>query len=427
MNYEELVNRLTSKSFFSPSAGLYRMKKMMDHFGNPEERLSFIHVAGTNGKGSVCAMLHGILNEAGYRVGLFTSPYIHDFRERIQISGEWIEKEALVEIGEAVLAYTEKLYEPPNQFEILTMIAMLYFVKKQCDVVILETGLGGTYDSTNVIPRSLVSIITNIGLDHCAVLGNTIPQIAAAKAGIIKPRGNVVLYPSGKEALDVITAVAMKQDARLFYVDKSDVHRYTASPDWEELEYKGMRVRLNLPGEHQCYNCALVLEAVRILNQGAFFITDSDIETALARVSWPGRLELVRRSPRVYVDGGHNPQGIRAVLAFLRERFPKQKHYFLVGILKDKDYRTMLTELKEDAEKLFFLRVSHPRGFSEEECEELCEEYGMEPVTEIRPLIPRLLAEVSSDSVICCTGSLYLADRFLQEWKEDNVKQGGET
>lgn len=427
MNYEELVTRLTSKSFFSPSAGLYRMKKMMEHFGNPEEKLSFIHVAGTNGKGSVCAMLHGVLKEAGYRVGLFTSPYIHDFRERIQISGEWIAKEELLEIGEEVLSYTEKLYEAPNQFELLTVIALLYFARKQCDVVVLETGLGGTYDSTNVIPQSLVSIITNIGLDHCAVLGDTIPRIAAAKAGIIKPHGNVILYPSEKEALDVITAAALKQDARLVYVEKSDVHRHTASPDREEMEYKGMQVRLSLLGEHQCYNCALVLEAVRILNRGAFFISDSDILTALEKVSWPGRLELVHRSPRVYVDGGHNPQGIRAVLAFLKERFPKQKHYFVVGVLKDKDYRTMLTALKEDAEKLYFLRVPHPRGFSEEECEALCGEYGMEQVTELRPLLPKLLAEASAESVVCCTGSLYLADQFLQEWKEEGRMESGET
>ena len=414
MNYEELVCRLTSKSFFSPFAGLYRMKKMMDHFGNPEEKLSFVHVAGTNGKGSVCAMLHAILKEAGYRVGLFTSPYLRDIRERIQISGEYIPKEELRAIGEEVLGYAEKLYEPPNQFEVLTAIALIYFYRQQCDVVVLETGLGGTYDATNIIPGSLVSIITNIGLDHCAVLGDTISQIASAKAGIIKPHGNVILYPSKKEALDVITTVAMKQNARLIYVEKNDVRRHPTPEDGEEFEYKGMRVRIPLSGEHQCYNCAVALEAVHVLNRGAFFISDSDMVNALLGVCWPGRLQLVRQKPRIYVDGGHNPQGVRAAVQFFQERFPDRKHYYLVGILKDKDYRRMLRTLKEDAEEIYFLRTNLSRGFSEEEWEALCDEFGMQPVTDLSKLFPELLAKVPEDSVICCIGSLYLADTFIK-------------
>ncbi len=420
MNYEELVNRLTSKSFFSASAGLYRMRKILEHFGNPEDGIDFIHVAGTNGKGSVCIMLHNILKEAGYRVGLYTSPYIHDFRERIQVNGELIDKEELVFIGEEVLAYTEKLYEQPNQFELITIIAFLYFKRKCCDVVVLETGLGGTFDPTNVITKSLLSIITNIGFDHCAILGNTIEQIAAAKGGIIKQGGSVLLYPSEKAALEVLSAMALKQNARIYYVDKSDVKRGKPTTAEEKFQYKGISVELSLLGEHQCYNCATVLEAVRILNQGSFYIGDDTICNALKKTSWPGRMEKINRKPPIFIDGGHNPQGIQAVQAFIKERFPKKEHWYLVGILKDKAFSSMIEELKENGQRIGFLRFEHPRGFSEEEFYEVCEQYNLEPVTDLKSTAASWKKEAGSKAVICCTGSLYLADVFKKVWLEEN-------
>lgn len=422
MNYEDLLKRLTSKSFFSSSAGLYRMRKLLEHFGHPEEELTFIHVAGTNGKGSVCVMLHNILKEAGYRVGLFTSPYIHDFRERIQISGEFISKEELVSIGEEVLTYTDKLYEQPNQFELITIIALIYFQRKCCDVVVLETGLGGTYDPTNVIPKALLSIITNIGLDHCAVLGDSIEQIAAAKGGIIKPSGSVLLYPSKRAALDVLTSIALKQNARIFYVEKSDIRRMNPALSFEQLEYKGLKVELSLLGEHQCYNCATVLEAIRILNQGSFYISDDTIQRALNKTYWPGRMERIVQNPPVYLDGAHNPQGIQTVRDFMNERFPKKEHRYLIGILKDKEFPSMINILKEDGGKIGFLKFDHPRGFTEEEYNHLCEGYGLEPVTDLEETVSKWKSEAGPDTVICCTGSLYLIDTFRNAWKGEEKK-----
>lgn len=419
MKYEELVNRLTSKSFFSASAGLYRMRKILEHFGNPEESIDFIHVAGTNGKGSVCIMLHNILKEAGYRVGLYTSPYIHDFRERIQINGEMIDKKELVSIGEEVLSYTEKLYEQPNQFELITIIAFLYFKRKGCDVVVLETGLGGTFDPTNVISKSLLSIITNIGFDHCAILGDTLEQIAAAKGGIIKPNGSVLLYPSDRKAIDILTAMALKQNARIYYVEKNDIKRENPTTKAEKFQYKGISVELSLLGEHQCYNCAVVLEAIRILNQSSYFIGDDTICQALKKTKWPGRMEKVCSKPPVFIDGGHNPQGIQTVQTFINERFPDKEHWYLVGILKDKAFKAMIEELKANAHRIGFLKFEHSRGFSDEEYNQVCEHYELEPVTNLSETVDSWKKEAGSKAVICCTGSLYLVDSFKKAWAKE--------
>ena len=235
MTYEEILTKLTSKSFFSQFAGLYRMKKTMEYFGNPEDSLKVIHVAGTNGKGSVSAMLHSVLKEAGYRVGLFTSPYIHDFRERIQINGELIPKESLTAIAEEVMNYTDTLSDAPNQFELLTIIALLYFSRENCDIVVLETGLGGTYDPTNIVPNPLCSVIMNIGLDHCKILGNTIAEIASAKAGIIKKDCNVVLYPSCPEAMEVLMKTAEARNAPVSTVDLALLKPLPAVPHFEHF------------------------------------------------------------------------------------------------------------------------------------------------------------------------------------------------
>lgn len=424
MTYEEILEKLTGKSFFNRFAGLTRMRKTMAHFGNPEERLSVVHVAGTNGKGSVCAMLHSVLRAAGYKVGLFTSPYIHDFRERIQINGKMISKRKLTELATEVMAYTDRLPEPPNQFELLTIIALLYYEREQCDIVILETGLGGTFDPTNIVPKPLCSVIMNIGLDHCAILGNTLSRIADAKAGIIKDHCDVVMYPSEKEAMDVLTAQALKKNSRIHYVDKELLKELSPIPNAEHFRYKELEIELNLLGKHQQLNCCAALETIAVLNRSRFFISDDDITNGLFRVDWPVRMELLHRKPSVYLDGGHNPQCIEAAKAFFqRAEFSGMRIHVLASMLADKDYRTMLTILKSFAADIHFYRFDHPRAIPEAEIPALCEEFGMEAVTNPEETLKALSKKGKERDLVLIIGSLYLADRIRSIYKKPMAEE----
>ena len=428
MNYDEILNKLTSKSFFSQFSGLYRMKKTMEHFGNPEEKLRVIHVAGTNGKGSVCAMLHSVLKEAGYRVGLFTSPYIHDFRERIQINGRKIPKQKLVEIAEEVFAYTDRLYDAPNQFELLTIIALLYFEREGCDIVVLETGLGGTFDPTNIVPHPLCSVIMNIGLDHCAILGNTIEEIALAKAGIIKNGHDVVIYPSCKEAVEVLTAEALKKQAIPHFVDISQFKQLPDVPRFEHFRYRGYDIELNLLGKHQQKNCAVAIEVIRILNKGQFFISDIDIIQGLSHVDWPVRMELLHTSPDLYLDGGHNPQCIRAAEEFFSgSAFVGKKIHVVTGMLADKDYRTMLAILKEFASDIRFYRFEHARAIPKEDIPGLCEQFGLTAIDNLTDAVTQLVNDGSERDVILCIGSLYMTDCIRSLFKEEMNEEAEES
>ncbi len=413
MTYDDILTKLTSKSFFSQFAGLYRMKKTMEYFGNPEESLKVIHVAGTNGKGSVSAMLHSVLKEAGYRVGLFTSPYIHDFRERIQINGELIPKETLTEIATEVMNYTDTLSDVPNQFELLTIIALLYFSREKCDIVVLETGLGGTYDPTNIIPNPLCSVIMNIGLDHCKILGDTIPEIASAKAGIIKKDCDVVLYPSCQEAMEVLMKTAESKNAPVHTVDLALLKPLPAVPHFEHFRYRDYDIELRLLGKHQQKNCATAIEVIRVLNKTDYYISDIDIIRGMANVEWPARMELLNSKPAVYLDGGHNPQCIAAAEEFFAtSAFVGRRIHILTGILADKDYRSMLSIMNEFADDITFFRFDHPRAIPEEELIGLCEEFQLKRTDDPEGWIGRYMRKGNEKDVILCIGSLYMTDRI---------------
>ena len=419
MTYDEILTKLTSKSFFSKFAGLDRMRETMTHFGNPEEIVPVVHVAGTNGKGSVCAMLHSVLKEAGYRVGLFTSPYLHDFRERIQINGELIPKEKLTALAEEVFAYTDTLSETPNQFELLTILAFLYFTREKCDIIILETGLGGTFDPTNIVTKPLATVIMNIGLDHCAVLGNTIERIADAKAGIIKEGVPAVLYPSCDEALSVLKKRAEEKNAPVVTVDLKLLKPLPAVPNFEHFRYKTYDVECNLLGRHQQKNCAVCIETIEVLRKNGFPVEDTDLLHGLSNVYWPGRMELLHTKPAVYVDGGHNPQCISAAEDFFTgPAFSGKRIHVITGILADKDYRTMLSLIRGFAADIRFLRFDHPRAIPKEDLPALCEEFDMvsidNPDDEIRELV-----ETGTDrDIVLCIGSLYMTDRIRSLFHE---------
>ena len=422
MTYDEILTKLTSKSFFSKFAGLNRMKQTMEHFGNPEESLPVVHVAGTNGKGSVCAMLHSVLCEAGYRVGLFTSPYLHDFRERIQINGEQIPKEKLTALAEEVFAYTDTLTETPNQFELLTILAFLYFSREKCDIVILETGLGGTFDPTNIVTKPLACVIMNIGLDHCAILGNSIEEIADAKAGIIKEGVPVVLYPSCEEALIVLKKRAEEKHAEAVTVDLKQLKQLPAVPNFEHFRYLAYDVECNLLGRHQQKNCAVCIETIRLLSDSGFPVSETELLHGLADVYWPGRMELLHRKPAVYVDGGHNPQCISAAEDFFNgPAFAGKRIHVVTGILADKDYRTMLSLIRGFAADIRFWRFDHPRAIAEEDLPGLCDEFDMTLIDNPDDAIKELVENGTDNDIILCIGSLYMTDRIRSLFREEKA------
>ena len=294
MNYEEALNYIHAVQWAGHKPGLTRTRTLLSALGDPHKQLRFIHVAGTNGKGSTAAMLASCLQAAGYRVGLYTSPFINRFNERIQVNGQQIPDEALVRLVERVKPAADAMTDIPTEFEIITALGMLWFAETKCDIVVLEVGLGGTLDSTNVIDPPECAVITALGMDHVKELGPTIADIAAAKAGIIKPGSPVVSYGGVPEADAVIARVAKEQNAPLTVVDLSRLKVEGGDLDAVTFDFDGLDgVRLPLIGSYQPKNAALAITALRVLRGRGWNIPDSAIRTGLEQVSWPGRFELL--------------------------------------------------------------------------------------------------------------------------------------
>jgi len=313
----------------------------MGNLGDPQRELKFIHVAGTNGKGSVSAMLSAILTCGGCRTGLFTSPHLERVHERFRVNGEEISDGDLISLAERVREAAAGLEEEPTEFERLTAMGLLYFRERKCGIVVLEVGLGGRLDATNVIRCPEAAVLMNIGPDHTAVLGNTLSEIAWEKAGIVKPGGTVVAYPGPREALEVFRAVCGERGASLRVASESprvlssglEGQRFSWGP-YEEL-------RLNLLGPHQLRNAAAALETVGALREKGWRISPQSVREGLERVEWPGRMEVLSRSPLFLLDGAHNVQCVEAMVRTLRELLPGRRFVFLTGVLADKDRRML--------------------------------------------------------------------------------------
>ena len=329
MNYEQAMEYIHAVQWAGHKPGLTRTRTLLAALGDPHKKLQFVHVAGTNGKGSTAAMLASCLQAAGYRVGLYTSPFINRFNERIQINGQQIPDEALVALVEQVKPAADAMEDVPTEFEIITALGMLYFAQQQCDIVVLEVGLGGTLDSTNVIEKPACAVITALGMDHVKELGPTLADIAAAKAGIIKPGCPVVSYGGAPEADAVLRRVAAEHSAPFTEVDFAKLQITGGDLDAVTFSFDGLDgVRLPLIGSYQPRNAALAITALRVLRQQGWNIPESAIRTGLEQVSWPGRFELLRHSPAFVLDGSHNAHGMRATVQSLKDRFPGQKFVF---------------------------------------------------------------------------------------------------
>lgn len=368
MTYTEALDYISSVAWQGSRPGLARIAALMDGLGNVQNDLKYIHIAGTNGKGSVSALLSSVLTAAGYRTGLYTSPYIIRFNERMQINGVPIADEALAEVVDRVRPVADAMDDKPTEFELITAAAFLWFAWEKCDIVVLETGLGGRLDATNLILADECAVITNIGLDHTEYLGETLAQIAWEKANIIKPAAPVVAYDSDEAAMAVIRDMAKQQGSALSVASFGDLVSVRDSLDGQTFRYKNSpALSMALLGPHQLRNASVVLEVVEVLRRRGWSISDEALTEGFAATRWPARFEVVSRDPIAIVDGAHNPQGMEALCDGLRHYLPGKRIVCLVGVLADKDWQHMMDMLKAVAVDFVVVQPDSPRALKDTE------------------------------------------------------------
>ena len=411
MTPEEALSYIHSVCWKGSIPGLSRTRELLEKMGNPQNQLQFVHIAGTNGKGSTAAMTASILRKAGYRTGLYTSPYIFRFHERMQVDGQCISDEELAEITEFVKPLAESMEDHPTEFELVTCIAMEYFKRHHCDVVSLEVGMGGELDSTNVIQSPLVAVLTNIGLDHTEFLGDTLEKICETKSKIIKPGTIAVTYREKPSVEAVIDARCKEVGAKWMPADFDSIHLVSASLEGQVFDW-GPYLGIHLPllGKHQLYNAAVVLTIVKALRERGLTISDEAMREGIASVSWPGRFELVARNPLFIVDGGHNPQCIEALVNNVRDYLGGKRLTILTGVLADKDYGDMYQDMAQYAAEFVTVTPPNPRALPAEELKTYLERFG-KPVTACDTVAEGVaLAKklAGADGVVLAYGSLYM-------------------
>lgn len=419
MNYQEAMDYIRQLTKFGWNPGLFRIEKLMEMIGNPERSLKVIHIGGTNGKGSTSAMVSSILQQAGYKVGLFTSPHLHAYTERIRINGRQISPEdiaGLITYLKPLLEeMVEKGYEHPTEFEVNTAMALLYFSREQVDICVLEVGLGGAIDSTNVV-QPLVAVITNVGMDHMDYLGNTIEEIATVKAGIIKSGCRVVTAAERREALNVIYAACRDKAVELTEVGKDvtcEIKSLTIEGtgfDVHGLYGKYVDLFTPLTGEHQAVNAATAVAAVELLTCFGITITPDHIRQGLASTVWPGRLELMGKDPQVLIDGAHNLDGANTLQHALTKIFKYKKLTYVIGMLADKEREKVLAVLAPLASAIVVTKPKSPRAGNWQEMAKMAGKYCGQVLLEedIGEAIEKGLSLTGPEDMLCITGSLYM-------------------
>lgn len=449
MNYADAIRFLYELRWFGLKLGLENTRKLAALAGNPQNELRFIHVAGTNGKGSTCAMLESIYRTAGLRVGLFTSPHLISFRERIQVDRQLISEADVVRLvtklrGQSSEFRLQAATEPagdgtpnaddayPTFFEFVTVMALLYFAEQRCDLVIWETGLGGRLDATNIV-TPLASVITNVQYDHQQWLGDTLSRIAAEKAGIIKPGVPVLTATNEPEALAVIQETAGRLGAPLTHITSDGASRLVTQSEGEITH----RASLSLRGEHQRRNAGLAVAAVNALRH-LIPVDDTQIRTGLSQLDWPGRLQLVTRpsGQKILLDGAHNVAGAKALRSALEEYFPEQRRTAILGVLEDKEWRRISETLSPLATRIFTVPVSSERAADASQLAEACRAANTNADVSTCTSLEEALRRCSMDTLVIVTGSLYLvgealeilgcsssvgSERHLNEWRPSPV------
>ena len=478
----DAIEYINTPRWLTSRLGLERIRELLDRLGRPQDRLKFVHVAGTNGKGSTCAFTASILAEAGFKTGLFTSPYVETFHERIRVNGRNISDEdltaATLRVRECAEAMEAEGGEHPTEFELMTAVALVHFAHVGCDIVVLEVGLGGRLDSTNVIAAPEVAAIVSIALDHTNLLGNTLAEIAHEKAGIVKEGSTVVSWPQEPSAMEVVEDAARRAGDKLVVPDFSllsvgkvtrgaalltrgtaleheghapcsdsprfaaelraehavpaqklqasssiDAHRTPMSQvesavPMRQFSYRGCEYATRLLGSYQPSNAAMAIEIAGALRERGWEIPDEAIARGIAETRWPARFEVLDQPagmPTVVIDGGHNPQGAGVLADSLRDVFPDKRPVFLVGILADKDYRSMLRAVAPLASAFVCVTPPNPRALDAadlaETIRETCDELGVRATVEVAGDFDGAVSAArriaGSEGLICAFGSLY--------------------
>jgi len=436
MDCRQALQWITGLAAFGYQFGLTRIGELMTELGNPHHCLPVVHIGGTNGKGSTAAMIASMLSEAGYRVGLFTSPHLHHYLERTRIGSRHIPAEQFARLASRVraacTAITARGGEHPTEFEVNTAISLLYFTMEEVDLAVIEVGLGGAIDSTNIIANSLVSVITNVGMDHMEYLGNTIEEIALVKAGIIKQGGRVVTAAERPEALAVIRQVSAAQGATVWQVGKDIV--------WEEVRFHRQGIglnlysrqksypRLNIPllGRHQVYNAATAVLAVEILGGAGYPVPDQAVAGGLAKTRWPGRMEIIQGNPPVVLDVAHNPDGAAALRQAMADHFPgvwPQRTVLLLGILADKDRQGVVDILLPGLQGVVVTRPPSTRAGDWRQVAAMAAAHCPQvlQVEDIGQGLVQAREMVGPDGLLCVTGSFYTVGAVRKELLKDGA------
>lgn len=410
MNAEQAIAYIHSVCWKGSIPGLGRTQELLEKMGNPEKKLKFVHIAGTNGKGSTAAMTASILSKAGYRTGLYTSPYIYRFHERIQVDGVEISDEDLTEITEYVKPLADSMAQSPTEFELVCCIAFEYFYRKKCDIVVLEVGMGGAWDATNVIEVPEVAVITNIGLDHTEYLGDTVEKIAETKSGIFKTHGHAVVYRSTPSVEAVYERVCAERDVSLRKADFDSLVLKAHTLEGQVFDC-GSRKNLVLPllGDHQLHNASVVLSIADTLIGEGWKISEQSIYDGIRDVRWPGRFDIVCRKPLFIIDGGHNPQCIEALVKNIRDYLAGKKVVALTGVLADKDYADMYKPVMPLVDRFVCITPPNPRKLEAEQLARYLRQAGAQAQASESILdgVKKAMELAGKDGVVLCFGSLY--------------------
>ncbi|MDY3224404.1 MAG: folylpolyglutamate synthase/dihydrofolate synthase family protein [Candidatus Faecousia sp.] len=425
MNAEQAIAYIHSVCWKGSIPGLERTQTLLKLMGNPEKKLKFVHIAGTNGKGSTAAMTASILRKAGYRTGLYTSPYIYRFHERMQVDGVEISDEELAEVTEFVKPLADSMAESPTEFELVSCIAFEYFHRKKCDIVVLEVGMGGALDSTNVIETPEVAVITNIGLDHTDYLGDTVEKIAQTKAGIFKQGGHAVVYRGAPSVEAVFERVCREKNVSLKKADFDSLRLKRHTLEGQVFDC-GARTDLVLPllGDHQLHNAAVVLAIADTLIEEGWKISEENIREGIRDVRWPGRFDIVSRDPLFIIDGGHNPQCIEALVKNIRDYLAGRRVIALTGVLADKDYADMYQPVMPLVEQFVCITPPNPRKLEAGLLARYLRDAGAQATAcdTVEAGVDLAMKLAGKDGVVLCFGSLYsigaIRDALMQLLKK---------
>ena len=415
MGIAETLDYIHSVKWQGSKPGLGRTQELLKALGNPEKQLKFVHVAGTNGKGSTSVCIASILTKAGYKTGLYISPYILRFNERIQVNGEYITDEELEQITNEIRPIADTMKDSPTEFEIITALAMKYFLYKDCEIAVLEVGMGGRLDSTNVIETPELAVITAIGYDHVKELGPTLSDIAREKAGIIKNNGDVLIYGGEQEVETVFERIAAERGAKLKKADFTRISKQEMSLECIKFNFEPYgKIILPLLGAYQPKNAALAITAIEILREKGYRLSDNDIKEGIASVKWPGRFEILGRDPLFILDGAHNPQGMEVTAESLSCHLGSRdgrKIIFVTGVMADKDIDSMMFYIAPFAKAFIAVKPDYSRAMGSGELAEKLKRFGV-PVIDCGTVengVSEAFKMAGEKDIICAVGSLYFS------------------